>query len=96
MTLSSTSTVAEIYASYRDSASYMELSDLAKAKAFVTACIILVELKPRSTTFQGTEVVLDIESIIVQQKIAQGWISTNPGTGGGSRVTHVDFGSFRS
>jgi len=41
-TLTATSTIAEIVAEYRATASYYEDDDLAKARRFVTACVILL------------------------------------------------------
>ena len=61
--LSSTSTLAEINAAYADNASYLEDNSPAKARAFVTACRLLVLKLPKRTSKggrgQGEEVELD-------------------------------------
>ena len=52
-TLSSSSTLQEVLDAYVDNASYEEDSDVAKAKAFITACRILNEQRPLETSHGG-------------------------------------------
>lgn len=53
-TLTSSSTYAEIVASYKDNASWYEDGSVAKAKAFVTACEFLLLDMPDTMTAAGS------------------------------------------
>jgi len=90
-TLSSTSTYAEVQASYRDNASYREDASRVKALAFVTACVFLAELTPISGSRDGQSTTR--ESLMAQQRKAEDWLLANPGTSGSGslRVRYGDF-----
>ena len=94
-TLSSTSTYAEVQASYRDNASYREDASRAKALAFITACVFLAELTPISGSRDGQSTTR--ESLMAQQRKAEDWLIANPGTSGSGslRVRFGDFQDFR-
>ena len=97
-TLTSSSTLAEIQAAYIDNASYAEDGSVAKARAFITACRILLLRLPKRARHGGggEEIELDPESIRSELKAAQRYVSTNAGVGaGGAGVKHVDFAGFR-
>lgn len=91
-TLSSTSTYAEVQASYRDNASYREDSSRTKALAFVTACIFLAELTPMSGSRDGQSTTR--ESLMAQQRKAEDWLTANPGSSGSGSL-RVRFGDFQ-
>ena len=53
-TLTSSSTIAQIEAAYTDNASYVEDNSVAKCRAFITACtILLLKLPAESGTREG-------------------------------------------
>jgi hypothetical protein len=70
--LNATSTLAEIKAAYADNASYFEDGSPAKARAFVTACRLLLLKLPKRVASggrgQGEEVELDVR--VIQDQIA--------------------------
>ncbi len=96
-TLSSTSTYAEILAEYMDSAVYEEDGDVAKARAFVTACRFLLRYPSRLQVGgrqAGHEMEIDVTSLRAEMKAAQEWIAANETVTGG-RTTWGDFTNFR-
>lgn len=99
-TLSSTSTLAEVLAAYDDNASYEEDGSAAKAKAFVTACRLLLMKIPKRSEWQGVAVTeYDPEQIRQAMEAARVYALANaaPADGGGSYdVIHVEFGDFRT
>jgi hypothetical protein len=97
-TLTSTSTLAEIQAAYIDNASYLEDGSVAKARAFITACTILLLKLPKRARHGGggEEIELDPESVRFKLKAAEQYVSVNAGaSAGGAGVKHVDFTGFR-
>ena len=75
--LSSSSTLAAVEASYDDNASYAEDGSVAKAKAFVTACrILLRRLSPEVGT-RESHVRLSPELIRKEMTEAQAWLQAN-------------------
>jgi len=97
-TLSSSSTLTEIQAAYMDNASYAEDASTAKARAFVTACrLLLLKLPKRSVSGGrgGTEI--EIDPRVIQQELtaANQWLahSRTSQTGGG--ITYADFDDYR-
>jgi hypothetical protein len=95
-TLNSASTVAEIKASYADNASYHEDGSVPKAKAFITACrLLLLKLPKRVNTggSQGEEVELDPVRLSDQIKEARAFIgeaSCAGESGAQSRVFSIE------
>ena len=68
--LTSASTWDEVYDAYLDNASYLEDGSAAKARAFTTACRLLLLLLPKRISkggrVQGEEIELDIRVILDQ------------------------------
>lgn len=96
-TLSSDSTYAEIVAAYMDSAVYEEDGDVAKAKAFVSACRMLIRFPSRLQVGgrqAGHEMEMDLATLRAEMAAAQSWIAANDSTAGG-RTTWGDFSRFR-
>lgn len=97
-TLTSSSTPAEIEAAYIDNASYEEDSSVAKAKAFITACRIILIIRP-SRTGRGNALNLeyDLELVAAQQADAQRWLSANEEALGtaNSSIKHPSFEYLR-
>lgn len=92
-TLTSSSTPAQIQAAYADNASYAEDNSAAKAKAFITACRMLLGLTPSSTSTAGVSVDINLEVVERQQKSAETWLATHAVADSGSigRVRHLAF-----
>lgn len=94
-TLSSSSTLAQVKAAYDDNASYAEDASVTKAKAFLTACRILLRRLPaRSKSGDGSEVELDVALIRKELEEATSWLSQNDLSGGGG-VRFPDFADFK-
>ena len=96
-TLSSTSTYAEILAAYMDSAVYEEDADVAKARAFVSACRMLIRFPSRLQVGgrqAGHEMEIDVTTIRAEMAAAQSWIAANDQPTGG-RTTWGNFSNFR-
>lgn len=69
-TLSSTSTLDEIKAAYMDNASYEEDASVAKAKAFVTACrLLLMKIPKVSQDSEGARVEMNPD--LIQREMAE-------------------------
>lgn len=97
--LSSESTLAEIQAAYDDNASYEEDGSETKARAFITACRLLVRQTPKRTAHgggAGAELEIDTVRIAEELKAAQRWLAAHAGvTSGGPGVRHLSFDGFR-
>ena len=98
-TLNSASTLAQIEASYADNASYAEDNSVAKCRAFITACRLLVLKYPRSTGTPQAELTTAIDLVQKEKKAAEEWLEahdTGPAsTSSGPRVTRVSFENSR-
>lgn len=98
-TLSSASSLDEIKAAYADNASYVEDDSTSKARAFVTACRLLLLRMPRRTVHGGRgseELELQPELIQGELQRAETWLAARPAAGGGNpSVLHVSLASFR-
>jgi hypothetical protein len=97
-TLSSSSTLEQIQAAYDDNASYFEDGSVPKAKAFVTACRLLLRQTPVATGTREGQLTLRPELIQAEMKSAIEWLQANDttaGRSGGPRVTSVSFEDFR-
>lgn len=96
-TLSSSSTDAEVWAAYDDNASYEEDASITKARAFITACRIILRRNPKQTTRAGgLGLVLSPELIRADMQAAQTWLvvhdtSDNPNPG----AVQFGFAEFR-
>ena len=71
-TLSSSSTLAQVQDAYVDNASYAEDASVAKAKAFVTACRILLLKLPAEAGTRESHVRLNPAEIAREIREAQG------------------------
>ena len=91
--LTSASTLAAVEASYDDNASYAEDASVTKAKAFVTACRILLRRLPAEAGTRESHVRLSPELIRKEMTEAQAWLQANDA--GGPRVTRVNFKNCR-
>lgn len=106
-TLTSSSTLAVVQSAYDDNASYYEDDDATKAKAFITACRILLRRIPRDGMLQGARVTLTPEIIQDQLNAAVEWLAggssdeeTDSLAAGdipssGPRVSRANFNNFR-
>jgi hypothetical protein len=96
--LSSTSTLAEIEASYDDNASYAEDASATKAAAFVTACTLLLRRTLKRVAHGGRggqELEWDPASLREQIKDARLWIAANPASSSTGGVKYADLSNFR-
>lgn len=107
MPLSSASTRAEVLAAYADNASYDVDSDVAKCKAFIVACRLILspqfQLKRvnhggASRGSGGEEAEVDQNLILKQLAEAKAWLATADPTGGaadpgGGGVVHLEMSS---
>lgn len=97
-TLSSSSTLNEVEAAYDDNASYAEDGSVAKAKAFITACRMLIRRLPAEAGTRESHVRLNPDLIRKEMEAAQAFVSANDtGSSGsaGPAVTVVSFQNFR-
>jgi hypothetical protein len=100
MALSSLSTRQEVLDAYADNSAYEENESVAQAKAFASACRLL--LSPRFSVkrtvhgSRGEEVELDLTVIQKQLDDARHWIAANAPAANGSGIIHPDFTDYRS
>jgi hypothetical protein len=97
-TLSSASTLAEIQAAYADNASYAEDASPAKARAFVTACrLLLVKLPKRASHGAGRaeEIELDLALIRGELADARKWLACYASAAAGGAAVSFDLSGFR-
>lgn len=97
--LSSTSSVDDIRDAYADNASWEEDGDVAKAKAFVTACRLLLLVLPRRMQQGGgggslNQMDQNTDLIQTEMAKARAFIAANQ-TGSGGSVRHFSFEDFR-
>jgi len=99
-TLNSNSTLDEIQASYADNASYEEDGAATKARAFITACRLLVLKLPKRSAVGGggagaQELELDVPLIQGEMAAAKAWLAANDTATNTGQTKHVDFTDFR-
>lgn len=75
MSLDSKSTLDDVRAAYADNASYSEDGSVAKARAFVTACRLLIQMQPAAASKGGDSLSLDLRLLSEQIADAQRFIS---------------------
>jgi hypothetical protein len=99
-TLSSSSTLTEINAAFADNCSYAEDGSATKARAFVTACTLLLNNVYERMAHGGSggqELERKTAHYLDLIKRADAWLASSPAasssTGGG--VKYTDFSSFR-
>lgn len=93
-TLSGTSTVAEIEASFKDNASYLEDDSPTKCRAFITAGNMLLVSLPSNTVKGENSLSFNVEEIGSLVHRAENWLMAHPtamATYLGPRATRVDF-----
>lgn len=96
-TLSSASTDAEVEDAYADNASYAEDGSVAKARAFITACRLLLLRRPSQASKGGPGgAALEFDPTLYERQITQAeqYIAVN-NTAAGSGVRYTDFADFR-
>jgi hypothetical protein len=81
-TLDSDSTLAEIQAAYDDNSSYEEDGSTTKAKAFITACRMLIRRLPVRSVHgggggRGQEIETTVEQLQKELQAAQEWLKVN-------------------
>ena len=95
--LSSSSTDTEVWASYDDNASYEEDSSTTKAAAFITACRILLQRRPRKAGYRnGAEQEFDPSVYEREMAEARSWLAAQTSvTAGGPGSIAASFEYFR-
>jgi hypothetical protein len=93
MSLSSTSTDAEIWAAYDDNGSYEENNSRAQALAFKSACILLDRRRP--TLISRGNRTVEMSSLDKRIEDVSAFIATHPASGSsGSRVRYFSMENF--
>ena len=77
MPLDSTSTLTQIKAAYADNAAYEETGSVPMAKAFVTACRLLLLNLPAAVGQGGENLTLNVAAISQEMAAAKAWLSRN-------------------
>lgn len=96
-TLNGSSTLAEVMASYDSNASYIEDNSLSKARAFITACSILLRRTPSNMEKASNTLSFNIQAIKQERDDAVAWLQArDPDAQVGPGVTYADFRNFRS
>lgn len=98
-TLSSTSTLAEIQAAYDNNASWFEDASTTKARAFATACRMLIRrMARRASTGGGTGEMVEMDLGLLRDEMnaAVEWLSANDSSRSGPSVRCVSLEDFRS
>jgi hypothetical protein len=91
-TLSSSSTLTQIKNAYLDNASYAEDASVTKARAFITACrILLLRLPKRAAHGRGNEVEMDPRLIAEEMRSAQRWLVSSSD----NAIKHLSLEEFR-
>jgi len=97
--LSSSSSFADVVAAYEDNASWEEDGDLAKAKAFITACRFLLRYAQRSAKRgQGTaaEQEFNYDAVRAEMAQARAYVAEQEsGTTSNPNVIHADWQGIR-
>jgi hypothetical protein len=91
--LSSSSTDQQVWDAYDDNASYEEDASVTKAKAFITACRILLRRRPARISAEGVST--DFVSVENAMNDAREWVALNNTTSNGGSVRHLDFRNLR-
>jgi hypothetical protein len=94
--LSSASTIAEIEAAYMDNAGYAEDRSAAKARAFVTACRLLLLKRPTEAGSGTDRLVLSPDQISGQIRSAEDWLASNDTAANGPMGPRVTGASFQN
>jgi len=97
--LTSASTLSQVEAAYIDNASYAEDGSVSKAKAFITACRILLLKIPKESSTPQSRGVFNTDLIQKEMEIAQAWVmasdTSDSSVNGGPNATRTSFETFR-
>ena len=105
MPLGAASTLTQVQNSYDDNASYEEEGDAVKARAFITACRILLRRLPQqiedSSGQRRQSLQRDLQRIQAELDAARQWLATNggavtpSGAGSGAGALYASIEDFR-
>ncbi len=90
MTLSASSTLAEVQASYDTNAAYRELNSPTMAAAFITACRILIRRTPSLAGHGNRQLQIWIQGIREELRDATSWYAMNNSSAGAVRTLGPD------
>ncbi len=96
MALDSTATYSQVEDSYLDNASYIEDNSVTKAKAFVTACTMLIFLMPKQMGQDGKSITNSIEEVQQQKEKATQFLNDNDEDLHGDRVTLGGMNNYKT
>lgn len=95
--LNGSSTTAAVQAAYDANASYAEDNSITKAKAFITACRILLRRTASNMVKGSNQVSLNVPVLQRELEKAQEWFEArDPDANIRPVATRVDFRNFRS
>jgi hypothetical protein len=94
-TVDSSSNLAEVEAAYDDNASYAEDQSTTKARAFVTACRILIRRYPSSQASGDAAVTLPLTQIKQELDAAVEWMQMWDVDRSPTEVSWADMSDFR-
>lgn len=99
MSLTSSSTLAEVQAAYDDNADYDVENDTAKCKLFIQACRIYLRRMVNRADHGAASVWDDYEKVEAELKAAKAWLQANDSTAAPTvspgSIRHVSFENFR-
>lgn len=95
MSITSSSTPAQIRAAYLDNVGYETAGSAAMAMAFIEACRALLIVLPAMTGTAGSTTQFSPQLIQGQLEEARLWLSQNPASGAGGGSKHFAFEDFR-
>jgi hypothetical protein len=93
--VTSVSTDQQVWDCYDDNASFREDASVAKAKAFITACMLLMRRRPVRISADGTSA--DFDGSFIQKALedAREWLAQNNTSSNGGSVRHLSFSNLR-
>lgn len=95
--LTGSSTLAQVMAAYDDNSSYEEDNSIVKARAFITACRILIRRTPTVMQKASNELSYNVQVLQQELRDAFAWLlARDPTAKIGPDVTTVDFRNFRN
>ena len=95
-TLTASSSDTEVKAAYDDNASYVEDASATKARAFITACTILIRRLPNRSSLGGLSD-FELNDLSAERETARKWLAANDrGTDAASGYVYPDVRNFRT
>lgn len=95
-TLDGNSTYEQVRQSYDENASYIEDDSIAKARAFITACKILIRRTPNNMQKGSNTLGYNVQVLKQELDDAIAWLQQrDPDARPGPSVTRADFRNFR-